>query len=180
ALIDARVSGDLRTWSFQKSERESYALRANRIAIRNPGNQPIAVVDLVSPGNKDSSHAIKAFVEKITEFLARGVNLLVIDLFPPTPRDPHGIHKVIWDKIHEAAFELPPETPLVLASYLAARPRKAYVETVRVGDPLPAMPIFFDRSTYILAPLEETYMRTWEKCPREMRELVENPPDTAS
>jgi hypothetical protein len=54
--------------------------------------------------------------------------------------------------------------------------QRAIVEPAAVGRPLPAMPIFLDPYTYILAPLEETYMRTWEKCPRELREFVLNPP----
>ncbi len=44
------------------------------------------------------------------------------------------------------------------------------------GDPLPAMPVFLDQYTYVPAPLEESYVRTWEKWPREMREFVLNPP----
>src|SRR5262245_29859786 len=46
-------------------------------------------------------------------------HLLVIDLLPPTPRDPHGMHKAIWDEIEEEPFELPPDKPLTLAAYVA-------------------------------------------------------------
>ncbi len=35
-------------------------------------------------------------IEKAADILNQGVHLLVVDLFPPTPRDPHGIHKAIW------------------------------------------------------------------------------------
>lgn len=51
--------------------------------------------------------------------------------------------------------------------------KTAYVESVVVGDPLPAMPLFLDPAAFVPTPLEETYMRTWEKCPAEMKAIVE-------
>jgi hypothetical protein len=36
------------------------------------------------------------------------VNLLIVDLFPPTSRDPQGIHGAIWDELAGEPFELPP------------------------------------------------------------------------
>ncbi|HUG66213.1 MAG TPA: hypothetical protein VMM76_00595 [Pirellulaceae bacterium] len=35
------------------------------------------------------------------------MHALVIDLLPPTPRDPCGIHKVIWDEFMEEDFTFP-------------------------------------------------------------------------
>jgi hypothetical protein len=52
---------------------------------------------------------------------------------------------------------------------------KAYVEPVAVGDPVPEMPVFLDLATYILAPLEVTYLATWETCPEPIRELIIGP-----
>jgi hypothetical protein len=100
---------------------------------------------------------------------------LIIDLFPPSARDPQGIHKVIWDEIWEEPFELPPDKPLTLAAYSAGIPKKSFVEPVAVGDLLPDMPVFLDSATYILAPLEQTYRATWETCPQPMREMIAGP-----
>lgn len=157
----------------QQTDREAYAARANRIAVRNPLGEVVALIELVSPGNKDSKHAIRSFVEKATDFIGHGVNLLVVDLFPPTPRDPEGIHKAIWDELREEPFELPADKRLTVAAYSAAVPITAYVEPFAPGDTLPALPLFLDPGIYVLTPLEETYMRTWEKCPEEMKEIVE-------
>ena len=55
----------------------------------------VAVIEIVSPGNKSSQHALRSFVEKSYNLLSNGVNLLVVDLFPPSRRDPQGIHKAI-------------------------------------------------------------------------------------
>jgi hypothetical protein len=51
------------------------------------------------------------FVDKTIQFLRAGIHVLAIDLFPPTPRDPLGIHKVIWDEIEETEFALPLTAP---------------------------------------------------------------------
>lgn len=155
------------------TEAQTYAHRANQIAVRNQLGELVAIVELVSPGNKDRTHSLRAFVEKTLDFLMKGIHVLVVDLFPPTPRDPNGIHRAIWDDVREDDYTPPEDMPLTLASYVAAPEYTAYVEAAAVGEPLPAMPIFLDHFSYVPAPLEESYMRTWEKCPRELKEFIE-------
>ena len=157
------------------AELDPYAARANRIVIKHRLGRIVAVIEIVSPGNKSSQHALRSFVEKAAELLRQGINLLVADLFPPSRRDPQGIHKAIWDEIREEAFDLPPDKPLTVAAYSAAEPTMAYVEPLAVGDPLPALPIFLDEGRYVPAPLEPTYESTWSKCPQPLRELIEVP-----
>ena len=152
-----------------------YAAKADRIAVYSPLGDVVAVIELVSPGNKNSRHAIRSFVDKTLDFLRQGIHILIIDLFPPSRRDPQGIHKVIWDEVREEAFELPSDKLLTLVAYSAGVPKTAYVDPVAVGDTLPDMPVFLDSATYILAPLEATYLATWETCPEELRELIATP-----
>ena len=57
-----------------------------------------------------------------------------MDLFPPSIRDPHGVHKAIWDQFKEEPFELPSDKRLTLAAYAAGSEKVAYVENVAVGD----------------------------------------------
>ena len=104
------------------------------------------------------------------------VHVLIIDLFPPGPRDPQGIHKLIWDEFVEEDFALPPDKPLVLASYDAGPTRVAYVESVAVGDPLPDLPLFLKPEFYVPAPLEATYQATWASFPAPLKGLLEGPP----
>jgi len=157
------------------AEPDLYTPKANRIAIKHGLGQVVAVIEIVSPGNKSSLHALRSFVEKADELLRKGINLLVVDLFPPSPRDPQGLHKAIWEEIRDEPFELPPDKPLTVAAYSAGEPKTAYVEPVAVGDPLPGLPIFLDPDTYVPAPLEPTYEATWAKCPEPLREAVESP-----
>ena len=154
---------------------DPYVRRANRIVIKHRLGQVVAVVEIVSPGNKSSTRALRSLVEKAAELLRQGVHLLIVDLFPPSPRDPQGLHKVIWDEICEEPFVLPPNKPLTVAAYSAAEPMTAYVEPVAVGDLLPNLPIFLGHDTYIPAPLEPTYQTTWAKCPEILQQAIENP-----
>jgi hypothetical protein len=158
--------------------KNALAARGNRIVIRHRLGEVVCVIEIISPGNKSGRAALRAFVEKTVEVLCQGVHVLVIDLFPPTPRDPQGIHKAIWDEFEDEPFELPPDKPLTLAAYVAGDltagiATTAYVESIGVGDALPDMPAYLEHGVYVAAPLEATYQAAWATCPPDMRELVE-------
>lgn len=156
-----------------RAQQEISAARGNRISIRHPLGRVVCIIEVVSPGNKGSRAALRSFVEKSVDFLTHGVHLLVIDLFPPSARDPQGIHKAIWDELEDIPFALPPDKPLTLAAYVAGIPKTAYVEPVAVGDVLPDMPAYLDTESYVPVPLEATYQDGWANCPEDMREAVE-------
>jgi hypothetical protein len=101
--------------------------------------------------------------------------LLVIDLFPPTKRDPLGIHKAIWDEFVDMDFELPPGRPLTLASNDAGPPPAAYAESIAVGDSLPVMPLFLESEFYVPAPLEVSHQSTWSRFAAPIKRLLEPP-----
>lgn len=153
---------------------ELLAGRGNRITIRHPLGDIVSIIEIVSPGNKSSRSALRAFIEKTTDFLRQGIHVLVVDLFPPTVRDPEGIHKAIWDEFQDEPFTLPPGKPLTLAAYVASSPKVAYVEPVGVGDRLRDMPAYLDVDSYVRVPLEPTYQAAWESCPEDMRDFVEH------
>ena len=99
-------------------EKANYAKRADRVVIKHGRGKVVAIIEIVSPGNKSSRNAMRSFVEKSADILSQGVHLLVVDLFPPTPRDPQGIHKAIWDEFGDEPFDAPPGKPLIVASYI--------------------------------------------------------------
>ncbi len=133
-------------------EKINYAKRADRVVIRHGRGKFVAMIEIVSPGNKDSRHSIRTFVEKAADILNQGVNLLVVDL-----------------------FDAPPGKPLIVASYLGGDLPVAYVDSVGVGDPLPSLPIFLSETRYIPAPLEETYMQAWAVFPALLKEVIDPP-----
>jgi hypothetical protein len=154
------------------AEAERYAAKANRVVVRHALGKVVAIVEVVSPGNKDSRHALRSFVEKTVDMLYDNINLLVIDPFPPSSRDPQGIHKAIWDEISDEPFELPFDRKLTLAAYQAAPIKTAYVEPFAVGRTIPDMPLFLHNDFYINVPLEATYMDAWTVLPQVLRDLV--------
>ena len=173
ALADAPPK--VRFTSF--SEVDLLTLRKNRIAIRHSSDhRVIAVIEIVSPGNKGSRHALRALVEKAFELLSEGVHLLVIDLLPPGIRDPQGIHAAIWSEFFEDdGFQLPPDKPLTLAAYSAGTLKRAFIEPVAVGDELPEMPLFLEPEKYVLVPLAASSQTAWEGVPLYWRQQLETP-----
>ncbi len=156
------------------AEVDRLAKRKNRIVIHHVSDHRIiALIEVVSPGNKSSRRAFHRFIRKVAAALAHGCNFLVIDLFPPTPRDPEGIHNAIWEMVANETSVLPPDKPLTLASYTGGVV-KAYVEPVAVGDPLIAMPLFLDPDFYVLVPLEDAYQAAWMTMPPFWRTVLES------
>jgi hypothetical protein len=179
ALVEQHAAEPPRTRHVIQGKADDLAARANRVAIRHRLGEVVCIIEVVSPGNKSGRAALRAFVDKTHEFLAAGVNVLVVDLFPPTPRDPQGIHKAIWDEIEDVPFELTPDQPLTLAAYVAGDPAAgravtAYVEPVAAGAALPDMPAYLDSRYHVPVPLEATYQTAWATCPADMRYLVEH------
>lgn len=136
------------------------------VAIRHVSNhQVVALVEIVSPGNKNNQNGLNAFVRKAREALAAGVHLLLVDLFPPGPRDPQGIHGAVWGEDCGAEYVLPPDKPLTCVSHVGGAGAEAFVEPVAVGDALPEMPLFLTPEVYVPLPLEATYQHAWEGLP---------------
>lgn len=156
-----------------KTEADLYAVAAKSIVIRHTSrHQIIAVLEVVSPGNKSSQRRLDAFVDKAEQLLRASIHLLVIDLFPPGRRDPQGIHKAIWDQFTDDDFQLPLGKPLTLAAYIGGEAPEAFIEPVAVGDALPDMPLFISPEVYIQAPLDATYQSAWETVPAYWREVL--------
>ena len=147
-----------------------------RLAIRHArGRQLIAVIEIVSPSNKSKKEEFSDLIGKSVQLLRQGIHLVVIDPFPPTARDPNGIHAVIWEVLTGKKFTLPEDKPLTLAAYAARGDNvySAFVEPLAVGDPLIDMPLFLTPERHVNAPLIETYQAAWDAFPAPLRPLLE-------
>jgi hypothetical protein len=148
-----------------ESDIVNFARRANRLAIRHHEGDVVAVIEIMSPGNKHSELALDAFVAKAVSLVEVGIHLLIVDPFPPGPRDPNGIHGAIWDELGDTQFKLPADKRLTCVSYSAGARTTAYVEPIAVGDPLPAMPLFLMEGKWVPCPLEASYDKAWSLFP---------------
>ena len=93
---------------------------------------------------------------------------------PPSPRDPQGIHRAIWDELLDNDFTLPPGRPLTLAAYIGGPIPEVFVNTTAVGMTLPGMPLFLTPNEYVPLPLEATYQSAWEEVPAFWQKVLTN------
>ncbi len=156
------------------SESDLYAKKQRELVIRHASDDRIvALVEILSHGNKSSVRDLKAFLDKAVASLAKGYHLLLVDLQPPTARDPNGIHGALWSEIAEDKYVAPPDKPLTLVAYTAGRLKKAYIEPIAVGDSLPDMPLFLTPGSYVSVPLERTYQAAWDGVPQRWQRVLE-------
>jgi Protein of unknown function (DUF4058) len=168
-----------RTRFMAETEGEFYRRKKSSLAVRHvSGDHIVAMVEIVSPGNKSSRAAFRAFLSKAWELLEHRIHLLLVDPFPPGRRDPNGIHAAIWEEVEDASFTLPPDKPLTLAAYECDLTTRAYIEPIAVGDPLPDMPLFLVPNGCVKVPLEATYQTAFAVLPIRWRSVLEGARET--
>ncbi len=157
-------------------EAVALAQRRRRITIRHATEDRIvALIEIVSPGNKESERMLRAFLEKAVAGLGAGYHLLILDLWPPGSFDPAGIHSALWALVDGSEYQPPKDRPLTLAAYAVhwLGQVTAYVEPCKVGAELPDMPLFLTPEHYINVPLESTYAAAWSGIPERWRRVIE-------
>ncbi len=152
-----------------------YRRKQSTIAVRHvSGDRIVAMVEIVSPGNKASRNPLRTFVAKAAELLDKGVHLLIIDLLPPGKRDPNGIHDKIWQEVAGQKYTFPADKRLTLAAYESNNGGvRAYVVHAAVGDALTEMPLFLEPGQTVEVPLEATYESAYAEMPRRWRRVLE-------
>ncbi len=163
----------------QHSVESSAKGRRRTLAIRHvTGHRLVALLEIISPSNKDRAVSVKDFVTKVVTALEYGIHVLFVDLFPPGHHDPHGIHNEIVQRLEEPdkAYELPADEPLTLASYAAGPVIDMYIEHLAVGAVLPEMPLFFLEGRYVNAPLQSTYLQAYHSMPAFWRDVLDGRP----
>jgi hypothetical protein len=175
----AIIERDLGSPTMQSVPVEQRLARlANHVTIRRRLGEVVCVIEVVSPGNKHSKFAFAEFLDKAVGYLKNGVHLLIVDLFPPPARDPHGLPNALLSELGDQTVEVAEDKPLTLSAYQtgtgpAGSGVTAFVEPLAIGDTMKDMPANLDAGQYILVPLETSYQVAWATCPADMRELVE-------
>jgi hypothetical protein len=149
--------------------------RGRHLVVRHlSGHQVVALIEIVSPSNKDRRAHVRELAEKVVRSLEADVHVLLLDLLPATAHDPHGMHAEVWRYFDTGPYEPPPDGPLTLVSYAwdGGEP-KAYLEPVAVGQPLIDMPLFLSADHYARVPLEPTYQAAYRGMPEYWRKVLE-------
>ncbi len=149
--------------------------RRRTLAVRHvSGHQIVSLFEIVSIANKDRRRSVTEFVNKVVAAIQFGIHVTLVDLFPPGPQDPGGMHGAVWDRFDpDHPYTLPPDQPLTLAAYAAHKPARVYINHLAVGDPLPEMPLFLAEDAFIRLPLERTYADAYGGMPAFWREVLE-------
>lgn len=161
-----------------QGSQDFYTQRQKSVTLRHESDDRIvAIVEVVSLGNKSSRQRLDAFVRKACSLLRQGIHLLILDLHPPTRRAPDGIHGAIWNNIStsDEDYHQPDDKPLTLVAYQSRSDTgvTAYVEPIAVGDPLSEMPLYVSPEAYVSVPLQETYDRAFAAMPRRWAAVLE-------
>ena len=147
---------------------------ARRIAVRHAsGDRTVALIELVSPGNRDGRRKVAAFCDKVEAAIRGGVHVLLVDLFPPNALLPTGTHGAVVERF--GGGYLPPDgEPLACAAYRATRGGgTTFVEPLRVGNEPPTMPLFLRPTHYVDLPLAPTYAEAYRVTPAKFRRVLE-------
>jgi hypothetical protein len=153
--------------------------RRRSIAIRHvSGHRLVALIEIVSPANKDRAQHVEDFAAKIVDALDVGVHVLIIDLFPPGPHDPQGMHGVIHQRLtlSEEPYDLSTDEPLTLVSYASGFKVEICLNHLAVGAVLPEMPVFLRPDRYVNVPLETTYHAAYRGMPAFWKDFLEGRP----
>ena len=82
------------------AEAPRYPPRPRVIAVRHAsGDRLVAMIEIVSAGNKHDASDIGSLVEKTVVALSKGIHVVLIDLHPPGRFDPDGLHNLIWAEL---------------------------------------------------------------------------------
>lgn len=126
----------------------------------------VAVIELVSPGNKDRRANRRAFAAKCASYLAQGVSLIVVDIV--TSRRAN-LHNELM-RLMEAAPELdfPDEVTLYAAAYCPVRRSEQeeidyWRRPLALGAPLPTLPLRLTGDQFVPVDFDAAYQ---EACRR--------------
>ena len=160
-----------------EADRRHYAGKSDHIALRHVSNHRlIAVIEIISPGNKNNNRALESLRKKVNILLDEGVHLLLVDILPPGPVDPHGLPLAlsITDQSEvPSATEAEPFTLFSVRCAAAGDILSGFVELVTREQALPDMPLFLNEERYISVPLESTYQDAWQGVPAPWKKMID-------
>jgi hypothetical protein len=120
----------------------------------------VAVVEIVSPGNKDRPEERRGFAAKCVAYLQRGVGLVIVDTV--TTRRAN-LHQEVLEMLgHEGPSGPPEEAALYATAYRPAHRQERneidiWPAPLIVGSPLPTLPLALRGYGYVPLELEAAY-----------------------
>ena len=136
-----------------------------RVEVRDVGDdyKLLAVVELVSPSNKKEADEREQFAAKCLSYLGKGVGLVVLDIV--TERHENLHNELVRIAEHDAKFLMPDDQWIYATAYRpVSRKKKDLIDLwqwpLKVGEPLPAVPLALKSYGCVRLDLEATYAET--------------------
>lgn len=123
-----------------------------------------AVIEIVSPANKDRPETREAFTSKCATYLHDGIGLLIVDIVTNRSANLHdGLMEQL--EIHPPAPQPAADPDLYAASYRPTIQAERTVlqvwhERLQPGVTMPSMPLYLKRGPCIEVNLDATYLET--------------------
>lgn len=144
------------------------ARKERRVAVFTARDERrVAVIEVVSPGNKDSAARAGHFRGKLIECLASGLHVTVLDLLPASLPAP-GFAGELTRELGDDTARIPLEGRCATSIERRAEPTslRVFHRSLALAQPLPSdLPLFLLDGAFVRLPLEATYTRTVEGLP---------------
>ena len=128
--------------------------------------QVVAVVELVSPGNKKEANEREQFAAKCLSYLGRGIGLVVVDIVTERLTNLHNV--LVRLAGHDPRFEMAGDPPTYAAAYRpVSRSRENLIDLwhwpLPVGAALPVVPLALKGFGCVALDLAATYAEACER-----------------
>ena len=149
--------------------------KQRRLAVYSARDERrIAVIEIVSPGNKDAAAKAGHFRRKVVDLLENGIHVVILDVLPATSACRRGFAADVAREL--GAAEDPPIPERCAASFevvLDPLRLSLYARALEPGRALPEdVPLFLAASRSIPLPLGASYRRAVEWLPATDRALL--------
>lgn len=131
------------------------------------GKTLVAVIELVSPANKDRAEHRRAFAAKCLTYLHRGIGVVVADIVTERRANLHNELLAMLGEANEPSF--PAETHLYAVAYRPSRRGEQnlldlWPESLALDRPLPVLPLALRGGPCIPVDLEAAYTDARRRC----------------
>ena len=143
------------------SEQDEYEVR---VYDAERGRRLVAAIEIVSPSNKNRPESRETFVAKVAALLQKEVCVSIVDLV--TIRQ-FNLYASLLELLGHTDPQLAPTPPDIYSVSLRSRKRPnkpslldVWFYPMKIGQPLPTLPIWLTPNLRVLLPLETSYEET--------------------
>ncbi len=167
---EAGVAVAVETWAPPATTLVLPAVFPDDIEVRvfalEGGQELVAAVEVVGPGNKDRPETRRDFAAKCASYLQAGIGLAIVDVVTSRLANLHDELMRLLD--HDASARFPAATPIYASAYRPARRGTSdqidvWLTPLGVGESLPTMPLALRGGATVRLELETTYAAVRER-----------------